>query len=109
MDLFKTYPMMVLVALALLTGQAVAHVISSPLEAVDIARIISGATCETKGRASFINGGYIYDGFWHNEGRYVVTNGKIIVTLDNGLERAFSISKTGDVLYMEQTALTCKR
>jgi hypothetical protein len=53
------------------------------------------------------DGQYSYEGLWKNGGHYTVGAGAITVTLNNGLERSFVISRKGNVFFTEQTALSC--
>lgn len=81
-----------------------------PASADEITRVVVGKTCTTKAGAKFTfsnDGHYAYDGLWANRGHYSVNDGAITVLLDSGLERAFAISRKGDVFYMEETALSC--
>lgn len=85
--------------------------VSVPVAADEITQSFRGKICTTKGGAKFTfsnDGHYAYDGLWQSIGHYVISDGTIIVTLDNGLRRFFAISKKGEALYMEQTALSCK-
>lgn len=96
--------------LALVTAQALAHPVSAPIKTNELAQAFKGKMCTTKTGAKLTFGAdglYAYDGLWTNGGRYSVRADVITVMLDNGLERDFTISRKGDVLYMEQTALSC--
>jgi hypothetical protein len=91
--------------------QAPAQPAAVAVSADEITRAVVGKTCSTKAGAKFTftnDGHYAYDGLWANQGHYLVNDGSIIVSLDNGLERAFAISRKGEVLYMEGTALSCR-
>ena len=96
---------------AIATTQALAHSAKASLRADEITRILRGKICTTKAGAKFTfgrDGQYDYDGLWTSSGRYSVIDGAITVLLENGLERDFAISRKGDVLYMERTALFCQ-
>lgn len=96
--------------LIMAVSQAMAHSSKALISADEITRVLEGKTCSTKAGAKFAfgrDGQYSYDGLWKNGGRYTVTAGMVTITLDNGLERSFVISRRGEVLFMEQTALTC--
>lgn len=90
--------------------QAPAQRASAVVSAGEIARIVVGKTCTTKAGAKFTftdDGHYAYVGLWANQGHYEVSDGAVTILLDSGLEREFAISRKGDVLYMEETALSC--
>lgn len=96
--------------LALGTAQALAHRVDVPNKTNELAQAFKGKMCTTKTGAKLTfgtDGLYAYDGLWTNGGRYSVRGDVITVTLDNGLERDFTISRKGDVLYMEQTVISC--
>ena len=81
------------------------------ISADEIKRSIVGKSCTTKSSATFTftdDGHYAYRGLWENDGHYTVNDGSVTVLLDSGLEREFAISRKGDVLYMEGTALSCR-
>lgn len=91
-------------------GPTQAHPAGTALSAGEVALAIKGKICTTKTGAKFsfsMDGSYIYDGLWHNDGSYTIDSGAITVTLSSGLRRAFAISIKDGVYYMEQTALSC--
>ena len=96
--------------LALAIAQALAQSPNAPMKAVEITKALSGMICTTKAGARFTftnDGHYAYRGLWENDGHYAVGDGAVAVALDIGLERAFAISRQGDVLFMEHTAISC--
>lgn len=109
---FTAYTTASAVALIFALAQAAAHSPSAAISADEVSRMLGGKTCTTKVGAKFMfgpDGQYAYEGLWKNGGRYAVSAGMVTVTLDNGLERSFAISRKGDTFYMEQTALSCRR
>lgn len=91
-------------------GPTEAHTASTALSAGEVALAIKGKICTTKTGAKFsfsMDGSYIYDGLWHNDGIYTIDPGTITVTFSSGLRRSFAISIKDGVYYMEQTALSC--
>lgn len=109
---FAAYITASVIVLVFALAQAAAHSPSASISADDITRMLGGKICTTKVGAKFMfgpDGQYAYEGLWKNGGRYAVSAGVVTVTLDNGLERSFTISRKGDLFYMEQTALSCQR
>jgi hypothetical protein len=97
--------------LATMITPAVAESTGSVIKAGELARVIRGKICVTRGGAKFKftnNWHYAYDGLWTSEGHYSIQDGVVTVLLDSGLERGFSISLKDGVLYMEQTAISCE-
>lgn len=98
--------------LLLAASGATGHSPNASLSANEITKTLRGKVCSTRVGAKIgfgEDGQYSYEGLWKNGGRYTVGAGIITVTLDNGLERSFVISRKGDVFFMEQTALSCDR
>jgi hypothetical protein len=98
-------------AMTMVIAQTSADPAGVLVSADEIARVVVGKTCTTKAGAKFTfsdDGHYEYDGLWANSGHYFVHDGAVTVLLDSGLEREFAIVRKGDVVYMEQTALSCK-
>jgi hypothetical protein len=98
------------ITLALAAAPALAHPVNAPTKADGLARAFQGKICTTKGGAKFMFGAdglYSYDGLWTNAGRYSVRGDVITVTLDNGLERDFAVSRKDGVLYVERSAVSC--
>lgn len=84
--------------------------VSVSLSAGEIKHAFVGKTCTSKAGARFTftkDGHYAYAGLWENRGHYRVGAGAVTVLLDSGLERDFAITKRGDALYIEETALSC--
>jgi hypothetical protein len=101
----------VVIALLLFaTSTATGHSPNAPLSANEITSTLKGKICSTRVGAKFAfgdDGQYSYEGLWKNGGHYTVGAGAITVTLNNGLERSFVISRKGNVFFTEQTALSC--
>lgn len=98
--------------LLLAVSPTTGHSPNVSLSAVEITKTFRGKICITRAGAKFAfgeDGQYSYEGLWRNVGHYTVGAGAITITLDNGLERSFSISRKGDVFFMEDTALSCDR
>lgn len=96
--------------LATTTAEALTHSPADLMDSDEIVAALKGMICTTKAGARFTftgDGHYGYEGFWKNGGHYSIARGAVIVTFDSGLERSFAISRRGDVLYMENTALVC--
>ncbi|MDJ1157775.1 hypothetical protein QNA08_05965 [Chelatococcus sp. SYSU_G07232] len=97
--------------LAVPAGQAIPHSANLPISVGDIMRALGGKVCTTRTGAKFIfgrDGQYAYDGLWKNGGHFTAGRGAITVTLDSGMEREFALSRREGVIYMEQTALSCR-
>jgi hypothetical protein len=97
-------------ALATTTTEALTHSPASVMGSDEISDALKGMICTTKAGARFTfsgDGHYGYEGFWKNGGHYAIARGAVIVTFDSGLERSYAISRRGDVLYMENTAIVC--
>lgn len=96
--------------LAMPIGRPLANAPVVAATAEEIARALRGKVCTTRTGATFtfgFFGDYAYDGLWKSGGAYVIGEGIVTVTLDNGLERSFAISWHGNTLYMDGTALRC--
>lgn len=104
-------PALVGLTLAGAYAQAPEPAASIPVGSVEIARILKGKICTTKGGARFVfkkDGHYAYDGMWTSGGHYSVKHGAVTVLLESGLERDFKISTRAGVLFMEDTAVRCE-
>lgn len=101
---------LVAVLLALPLAQSRASSPPVAVNAAEIARALRGKACSTRMGAVFtfgMFGDYAYDGLWKSSGRYVIDDGIVTITLANGLERSFAISRHGQAFYMEDTELFC--
>ena len=99
------------VAMAISVTQPRAHTTGAAVSAEEITRAFRGKVCTTTMGATFTfgaDGRYSYDGLWMTAGRYLIRDGAITVTLDNGLERSFAISQHGNLLHIEDTVLYCR-
>jgi len=92
-------------------AQALAQSASVSISADEITRAVVGKVCTTKAGATFTfsrDGHYAYNGLWENGGHYRVHDDAVTILLDSGLEREFAVSRKEDVLYLEETALSCR-
>lgn len=91
--------------------QALAQPVSVSMSADEITQTVVGKVCTNKPGAQFTfsgDGHYGYVGLWNSSGHYQVNDGAVTVLFDNGMERVFAISRRGDVVYIEETAISCK-
>ncbi|WP_119419750.1 hypothetical protein [Desertibaculum subflavum] len=96
--------------LAIAMTQARAHSPGGPMASEEITGALKGMVCTSHAGARFAftgDGHYAYDGLWKNGGHYSISRGAVTVSFNSGLERSYSISRRGDVLYMENTAVVC--
>lgn len=96
--------------LATAMTQAQAHSPGGAMASEEISGALKGMVCTSHAGARFTftgDGHYAYDGLWKNGGHYSISRGAVTVSFDSGLERSFSISRRGDILYMENTAVVC--
>lgn len=90
----------------MLGGTALAHPVIE-----NVANELKGKLCTTR-TGSYLHfaedGNYAYDGLWRDGGHYVITRNAVIITLNNGLQRSYPISRRDGVLYIGQIALACE-
>lgn len=96
--------------LAIAMTQSQAHSPGGAMGSEAITGALKGMICTSHAGARFTfagDGHYAYDGLWKNGGHYSISHGAVTVSFDSGLEKSYSISRQGDVLYMENTAVVC--
>lgn len=83
---------------------------SVAVDAEGITQALRGKMCTSRVGSTFtfdLEGRYTYNGPWKNGGEYVIGEGIVTITFDNGLKRDIAVSRHGDLLYLDETALRC--